>query len=299
MLVTNKPSPRRVIRHFGVSVSALLVWDLLIAAAFQSWGWRWVASEHIPLALYGSVIGIVVAFRNNAAYSRWWEARTILGQITNSSRTLARQVCGSFCVSPDATTLCQAIVYHQIAFVHALCQQLRGLDPIGEIGRLLSPAQLSPLRVERNVPLALQRNIGSMLRLARQRDWIDSREWQSIDRTLSELTAAQGGAERIKTTPMPKQYDFFVMAFVHAYCLLLPVGLVSRLGWFTPLGSTFIGFMFLAMDRIGRSLEVPFDNDVYDVPLTAIATTVEINLREMLEESQVPEAASPVGGVLW
>ncbi len=116
---------------------------------------------------------------------------------------------------------------------------------------------------------------------------------------MSELTAALGGAERIKATPMPRQYDFFVMIFVQAYCLLLPVGLVSRLGWFTPLGSTLIGFMFLAMDRIGRSLEDPFNNDVYDVPLTAISTTIEINLRQMLEEAQAPEGVVPVGGILW
>lgn len=289
----------RALSHFGLPVASLICWDLLIVVAFKVWGWSWVASEHIPLALYGSAISIVVAFRNNAAYSRWWEARTIWGQIMNHSRTLARQVCGAFHSGPETLVVGREIVYHQIAFVHALRQQLRGLDATGEIAHLLTPAQLSTLRAEKNVPLTLQRRMGAMLQLAREGDLIDAWEWQAMDRTLSDLTSAQGGVERIKATPLPKQYDFFVLVFVQAFCLLLPAGMVSKLGWFTPLGSTLVGFIFLAMDRIGRTLEDPFNNDVYDVPLTATARTVEINLRQMLEEAQLPDAAVPVGGVLW
>ena len=298
MLVANKPRFRRLIRHFGLSVVSLIVWDLLVVVAFKIWGWHWVASEHIPLALYGSAISIVVAFRNNTAYSRWWEARTIWGQIVNNSRNLARQVCGAFHAPPVAVAISREIVYRQIAFVRALRQQLRGLDPIDEISHLVDGPDLAALRSQKNVPLALQRQIGSMLRCARQRDWIDPWEWQSIDRTLGELIASQGATERIKSTPLPKQYDFFVMTFVLAYCLLLPVGMVTRLGWFTPLGSTVVEVMFLAMDRIGRSLEDPFTNDVY-VPLTAMTRTIEINLRQMLEETQLPEAPKQVDGVLW
>jgi len=276
-----------------------MVWDLFIVVANKVWGWRWIGSQHIPLALYGSAISIVVGFRNSAAYSRWWEARTIWGQIINSSRSVARQVCGAFHSNADAAAVCRAIVYHQIAFVHSLRQQLRGLDLSGEIAHLIDDVQLSALANERNVPLALQRNIASMLTAARKKRWISPCEWQSVDRTLTELMASQGGMERLKTTPMPRQYDFFVMIFVQSYCLLLPVGLVSQLGWYTPLGSTLIGFMFLAMDRIGRSLEDPFNNDVYDVPLTATSRTVEINLRQMLGETKLPEAIVPEDGVLW
>jgi putative membrane protein len=71
------------------------------------------------------------------------------------------------------------------------------------------------------------------------------------------------------------------------------------MGWFTPLGSTLVGFMFLALDKIGRDLENPFENSIYDVPLTAITTTIEINLRQMLGETAVPKRTEPVHGVLW
>ena len=75
--------------------------------------------------------------------------------------------------------------------------------------------------------------------------------------------------------------------------------MVENLGWFTPLGSTLVGFMFLALDKIGRDLEDPFENTIYDLPLTAITTTIETNLRQLLDERTLPAPAIPVQGVLW
>jgi putative membrane protein len=98
---------------------------------------------------------------------------------------------------------------------------------------------------------------------------------------------------------MPKQYDYFPQLFVQMYCVLLPLALVTNMGWFTPLGSTLVGFMFLALDKIGRDLEDPFENTIYDVPLTSITTTIEVNLRQLLGETVLPEAKKPVRGVLW
>ncbi len=152
---------------------------------------------------------------------------------------------------------------------------------------------------EKNVPLTLQREMGAMLMVARRRSWLDQWEWQAIDRSMDALMDAQGGAERIKNTPMPKQFDFLPQLFVMIYCLMLPVGLVESLGWFTPLGSTVVGFMFLALDKIGRDLEAPFDSSIHDVPITAIATTIEINLRQLLGETELPEPEKPIDGILW
>jgi putative membrane protein len=71
------------------------------------------------------------------------------------------------------------------------------------------------------------------------------------------------------------------------------------MGWYTPLGSTLVGFIFLALDKIGRDLEFPFDNTIYDVPMTALTTTIEANLRQLLGETVLPKATTPVDGVLW
>jgi putative membrane protein len=307
MIAPKNPQIRQLVRYIGLMLLGLLGWDFVIVVAFKVLHWEWVGSRHVPLALYGSAIGIIVGFRNNSAYARWWEARTLWGQIVNSSRSLARQVC--IAMQPglelrDAekgqmAEMLRQIVYHQIAFVHALRQQLRGLDPIAAIHGLTAQEEHAALAKEKNVPLALQRNMGAMLREARQHGWIDNWEWQSIDRNLDNLMGAQGGAERIKNTPMPKQYDFFPKLFVQIYCLMLPVGMVENLGWITPVGSTLVGFMFLALEEIGRDLEDPFDNKIYDVPITAISKTIEINLRQMLGETELPEPEKPVRGVLW
>jgi|SRR5579862_7983355 len=298
MIVPKTPHLTRMMRYLGRPLLLLFVWDVLIVLAYMVLHREWVASEHIPLALYGSVIGIVVGFRNNSAYSRWWEARKLWGQIVNNSRVLARQVSTAL-QGPAESGLRRRVIYCQIAFVHALRQQLRGLDPIEQIRGFVLADELARLSREKNVALALHGTIGKMLKDARQQGLLDNWEWHSIDRTISDLTGSQGGAEGIKNTPLPKQYDFFPMLFVHIYCLLLPVGMVTNLGWFTPLGSTLVGSMFLALDRIGRDLENPFDNTIFDVPLTSVTKMIEINLRQILGETELPEPEAPVLGVLW
>jgi putative membrane protein len=307
MIVPKRPQLKHMVRYVGLPLLGLAVWDVFIVVAYKLLHWEWVGSRNVPIALYGSVIGIIVGFRNNSAYSRWWEARIIWGQIVNNSRSLSRRVCVAMEPDPvlpeaekaEMMDLRRQIVHYQIAYVHALRQQLRGMDPIEEIRRLTPFENHAQLAKEKNIPLALQKKMGTMLRDARQRGWIDQWEWQAIDQNLDTLMGSQGAAERIKNTPLPKQYDFFPKLFVQIYCLLLPVGMVENLGWYTPLGSTLVGFMFLALEEIGRDLEDPFDHTVFDVPLTAISRTIEINLRQMLGETELPEPVKPVRGVLW
>ncbi len=312
MIVPHAPQLRRMLQYVGLPLLGLVIWDVVIVVAFKVLGWQWIGSKNVPLALYGSAIGIIVGFRNNSAYSRWWEARGLWGQIVNNSRSLARQVytvvrCPDSSViqeQEECSGLRARIIHLQIAYVHALRQQLRGLDPVAEVRSALSRAEVPEKELEtyagqKNIALTIQRSIGTLLREAYTRGWVNALEWQAMDRNLDDLADAQGGSERIKNTPMPKQYDFFPMLFVRIYCVLLPIGMVESLGWFTPLGSTLVGFMFLALDKIGRDLEDPFDNTIYDIPLTAICNTIETNLRQLLNETQLPAPEVPIRGVLW
>ena len=307
MIVPKAPQLGRMLQYVGWPLAALVAWDVVIVVAFKVLHWEWVGSKNVPLALYGSAIGIIVGFRNNSAYGRWWEGRGLWGQIVNNSRSLARQVCSTMHPDPekhgedagDLHAMQRLLVLHQIAYVHALRQHLRKLSPWEEIEPLLDAEEIATLQSSKNIPLSIQQQIGRLLLESKNRGWIDRLEWQAMDHNLDDLADAQGGAERIKNTPMPKQYDFFPMLFVQIYCLLLPVGMVENLGWFTPLGSTLVGFMFLALDKIGRDLEDPFDNKIYDVPLTSITRTIDINLRQLLGDAELPKAEEPVHGVLW
>jgi putative membrane protein len=282
----------------------LVLYDMSVVVVYKVVHWESVGMPHIPLTLFGSAIGLIVAFRNQSSYARWWEARTIWGALVNNSRSWARQVMTVMMPlnGSDAAELKKyqrQLVYHQIAYVIALRQHLRRLEPWEELVPLLSEREMAELRDQKNVPLAIQQQMGMLLRECQVRGWIDREHWLTLENNLDDLVDAQGGAERIKNTPMPRQYDYFPHLFVQMYCLLLPLALVANMGWFTPLGSTLVGFIFLALDQIGRDLENPFENRIYDVPLTSITTTIEINLRQLLGETALPKSVTPVGGVLW
>ena len=201
--------------------------------------------------------------------------------------------------SAELATMQRRMVYHQIAYVHALRQHLRRLEPWEELAQTLKESELSALRTEKNIPLTLQRQMADMLQDCRDRGWIEGWQWIAMDESLNDLADAQGGAERIKNTPMPRQYYYYPELFVNMYCLLLPLALIASMGWYTPLGSTLVGFIFLALDKIGRDLEDPFANSPNDVPLTAITHTIEVNLRQLLGETEMPEAEPALKGLFW
>jgi ion channel-forming bestrophin family protein len=304
MIVPRGRQLRRMLEYVGRPLLILLLYDLAVVAAYKVLHWEWVALPHIPLSLFGSAIGIIVAFRNQSSYARWWEARTLWGALVNNSRSWAREVTTGMMPLCDAEAgelkeYQRRLVYHEIAYVIALRQHLRRLEPWEELTPLLNERELSELRDEKNVPLAIQQQMGALLHQCHVRGWIDSEHWRALNSNLNDLVDAQGGTERIKNTPMPKQYDYFPQLFVRIYCLLLPLALVIDMGWYTPLGSTLVGFIFLALDEIGRDLEDPFENTIFDVPLTSLTTTIELNLRQMLGETKLPEATKPVHGVLW
>jgi putative membrane protein len=140
--------------------------------------------------------------------------------------------------------------------------------------------------------------MGRRLRDAADRGLIDSIRLQMLNVPLSELANAQGGLERIKNTPLPRHYSQLPQLFTIVYCLLLPLGLVSDLQLYTPVGSTVIGFMFLALYRTGRYLEEPMAGTVHDVPMLAITTTIEIDLLQAIGETEIPAPVQSRRGIL-
>jgi putative membrane protein len=307
MIVSKSKRLKLMIRGLELPLLYMLGWDLAIVVSYKALGWTWAGSGNVPLASYGVAIGIVVGFRNASAYARWWEGRTLWGAIANRSRTFARQILTA--MSPDRAAspaeraeifaLQHDLVTHQVAYVHALRQQLRGLDAVQAVASLLPKSNAAKLAREKNLALTLQVGMSAKLVAARERGWLDQWQWQAIDQSMASLMDSQGGLERIKNTPMPKQFEFFPRLFVQIYCLLLPVGMVPSLAWFTPLGSTVVGFMFLALEKMGRDLEDPFENCIYDIPITAITNTIEINLRQMLGETELPPPVQAIDGILW
>ena len=300
MIVLEKAKRGTLPLYIGRPIFFLFALDVLVAVAYVYGGWTWLSLPDVPLSIVGGVIGLITGFRNSSAYARWWEARTIWGGVVNHSRSFAREVL-TMIDAPDSggAEVKRKLVMLQIAYVHALRNHLRRTAPWPDLVEMIPASELEFLKTQSNVPLAIQQSMAALLADCYRQGWIDEIRWTSLDRTLSALMDCQGASERIKNTPMPRLYEMFIQVFVGIYSMLLPLGMVARLGLWTPFGSTFVGFIFLAFDKIGRDLETPFENLPNDISLSAICRTIEINLKEMLGDREIPEPLAAVDGVLW
>ena len=117
---------------------------------------------------------------------------------------------------------------------------------------------------------------------------IDTFRWTAIDENLTGLANIQGACERIKNTPLPRQFDYLPRVLVDVFCWLLPLAVVEDLGLMTPLASTLISFTFIAADLMSREIANPFDNTIHDTPMTALSRTIELNLREQMQFDERP-----------
>ena len=297
MVVVDRFRITDTLREVWRPLVGLFLIDTLVTVAYVGLGWTWIVPASLPLPLLGTGLAVFLGVRNNTAYARWWEARTLWGAVVNNSRSYARSLT-LLVVPPDAELLRYRLVHHQIAWAHALRCFMRREDPTQDIAPFLSPEAVARVTGAANPPFAIQREMAELLLAARRDGWLDAIEVAALNVTMTALTDAQGGLERIRNTPMPQQYAAFSRVFVTAYCLMLPFGIVPDLNFLTPLGSAVIAFVFLALDESGRHLEDPFMRSVYDVPMSAITRTVEIDLRQAVADADVPPPLHPVRGIL-
>ncbi|MEZ6046525.1 MAG: bestrophin family ion channel [Planctomycetaceae bacterium] len=240
-----------------------------------------------PFTLVGLAIGIFLGFRNNAAYERYWEGRTLLGRLVNSSRTWARQL-PMYLTTPnpdeqgEVEQLQKDLVVYVMAYVHTLKNALRDDDPFPELSQFLPAADVDALRKQRNIPAAMLHVLGTRLTAAWKRGWLTDYHYQTLDATLTSLTDIQGGCERVKNTPIPYAYSVLIHRTVAFYCFFLPFGIVKDVQWLTPLVVLLISHAFFGLDEIGDEIEEPFGKDDQDLPVAALAKTIEINLRQQL-----------------
>ncbi|WP_152099331.1 bestrophin family protein [Lacipirellula parvula] len=272
-----------------------------------------------PVLIMGTALAIFLGFKNNEAYSRWWEARSIWGLGVNYSRAWARQVMTLLSAEPGEREELQAmrrrLIRRQIAFIYALRVYLRTIESFpledteeepGEAGhdydqcrKFISDEDFRAMRRSDNPPDALLQIQGQDLRAARDRNWLSDYLLVQLDQTLVELNHVQGRSERIKKTPLPRPYSYFTRVFVRIHGTLLPFAISAAFGWIMiPLSMT-VSFVFLSLDLIGSRTEDPFENRVDDVPLTSLARTIERNLEQVLGESPLPPVIQPDHGVLY
>ena len=291
MILPGRAHLGHILRYVGRPLIWLLAWDVAVTAFWYFIHPRWAEFPALPVTLLGSAVAVYLSFRNTTAYARWWEARTLWGAMVNASRTLAREALTLLPGREVATT----VAHRQIAYVHALRMHLRRQSPWDELASRLAAEEVEHLRGVLNVPNAIHAHTAAIIASTKPEPILLT----TLSRTLSDISNAQGGMERIKNTPLPQQYATYPEIFTHGFCLLLPLGLVETLGLYTPLGSTVAGFLFLALLQIGNDMQNPFENLEDDVPLTTLTRAIEIDLRDGLGEKHGLEPVKPQDGILW
>lgn len=311
MIIKRNFNPIKVIQYvkaelFFSAVVSMGVWWLYENAIAQ------VSLPFSIAAILGSALAIFIAFRNNSAYGRWWEARTVWGGIVNSSRVLARLII-TFTHSHShqanyekerSEAFKNQLIHACIAWVYALRIHLRNQETWAELKHFLTVEDYSQLVLSQNKPNFLQLLIGKKIYQAMANGTLGGFDSFQMEGQLLALANHQGSCERIKNTPLLRQYDFFTRLFLYAFIFLLPFALIgdfSRMemaGLMIPV-SVLISFVFSIQAKVGEVNEDPFENRITDVPLTALCNTVERDLKEMLGEKELPEKLIEKDGFLF
>ncbi len=271
-----------------------------------------VAVPFAPIGTVGAAVAIFVAFRNNVSYARWWEARTIWSNLLSNSRVLARQLvastenaiaAGSGCTKEDILAYRREMVLRIIAISHTLRIQLRETDDWDTVRPLLPPAEFDAFLASHNRPNMLMQRQGIRLKDGVRSGIVGQFDPITFEPNLAALNASIAGCERIKSTPTPRQYDFFTRVSVAVFSTVLPFGLASVIEtnqqWLLVLVSVLISSLFIVLERVGAIVDSPFQNATTDVPMTSITNTIERDLLEQLGDLTLPNQVVPTNGYLW
>lgn len=254
--------------------------------------YRYYDISNIPpniTGLVGTSISLVIAFKLSQSYDRWWEARKIWGAIVNDSRTLVLQL-RSFTKGQESETV-HRMADRQIAWCYSFGQTLRKLSPTDGLEDFLSSDELEQLSKHNNVPLALldfhSRDIASLHDSKSLNDY----QQMQLDKTIVRLCESMGKAERIKNTVFPTTYRLFLRWFIYIFVVLLSVTLAETDGYGDVPLLLVITAPFFLLEKTAYFLQDPFENRPTDIPVTLISKTIHTNIRQLVGDDNLPEAA--------
>jgi ion channel-forming bestrophin family protein len=327
-MYTGKVFTFNLLWHFArKNLFRTLIVSTVAAVLYKVFGFKFVGIPFLPIGTIGTAVAFFIGFKNNQAYDRLWEARKLWGGLTNTSRSFAAQLIALV----DDKAVVKELLYRHIAYLNILRLQLRKTIPWATSRENLHQTFRSEreelqefdqglkkileengkgdyyetLRVKNNVASGiLKLQMLDLTRLKREKH-LDEYEHSDLMKHINELFNLQGGCERLKSTPLFRQYSIFSRVFVVLFIYLLPFGLLKDLSlladwgaWLTIPFSMLISWVFFTMEQIGEFSENPFDNAVNDIPIAAICRNIEIDIKELLAEGNLPEKLSPVNDIL-
>lgn len=240
-----------------------------------------------PFSILGVAIAIFLGFRNSASYARFNEARILWGQLMISNRSLLREAISLHLSERDR------LVNLQVAFSHCLRLTLRRRPVQTTLEKWLTPDKAEQIARAHSPCNAIVMLMGEWLAQRRADGELSDLLWASMNNQLNELSTLLAGCERITSTPLPFAYSLILHRTVYCFCIMLPFALVSDLHYMTPFVSVFISYTFISLDTLAEELEDPFGTEDNDLPLDALCTNLEIDLREMTGDDNVPVKIQP------
>jgi putative membrane protein len=312
----------------------LTIFAAIPTVLFKYMHWKWLAIPWVPIALIGTAAAFIVGFRNTQTYNRLWEARQIYGSIVNTSRSfgiLVRDFISGDINKEALNRIHQEMIYRHIAWLTAMRFQLREsrtwenirnkksnleysrLYKVDEWDNKLEDSLKPYLSVKEYEYVLSKKNRATHiislqsahLKRLKEQGLLDPLSCIELESLLTNLYEQQGKCERIKNFPYPRQFATINQMFIRLFAALIPFGILNefqKLGdwmiWLTIPFSVVVAWIFMTMERIGESTENPFEGGANDVPITAMSRTIEIDLREMLDEQDLPPALTPVNHIL-
>ncbi|MGN0003793.1 MAG: bestrophin family protein [Sphingobacterium composti] len=319
------------------NIIKMLLLSIAPTILFLYLGWHWLAIPWVPVALIGTATAFISGFKNTQTYNRTWEARQIYGAIINSSRTFGVMT-KDFVRTGNPTQNAQLqkeIIYRHFAWLTALRFQLRevkGWENVktkrynqdylkyytvpewvtkleDELKPYLSEDELRYILSTKNRATQILAKQSHQLKELNKKGIIGDYNYVSFENQIKDLYDQQGKCERIKNFPYPRQFSSINIYFTNLLCFLIPLGFIGELSknidkfgewiiWLTIPLSVLVGWIFLVLEQIGESTENPFEGNANDIPITQISRNIEIDLREMLGETDLPPAIQAKNNIM-
>lgn len=232
-------------------------------------------------SLLGIVLSILLVFRTNTAYDRWWEGRKQWGALVNHTRSLAQLI---HVILPQEDDSQRFIFARDISnFCIALKEHLRKGVKLEELIQL-SEEELVHYKSKDHIPNQISLGIYSRVQKVYREGLMSDSDHLNVKTHIQALTDILGACERIKKTPIPFSYNVYLKVFVLLYCFLLPFGLIETFSFYSIPAVIIVTFAMVGVELMGEEIEDPFGLDCNDLPTGTLSHTIRDNVFEILEQ---------------
>lgn len=255
-----------------------------IIAFFEIEFWKWSENNKVKNIvlmhnLLGFVISLLLVFRTNTAYDRWWEGRKLWGALVNNSRNLALKLAGILPKNDLQNRVFFKTLIPQYAII--LKNHLRSEQTRLELDESLHP-ELAELDNEKHLPNQMAALLYKKVNSLYEAKKIQGEQLIILNNELQSFTDICGACERIKNTPIPFSYSAFLKKFIFFYVMTLPWGYVFNLGYLMIPVVAFIFYVLASLELVAEEIEDPFGTDSNDLPMDKICENIQKHVGELL-----------------